>query len=340
MRGVSRAIDPAGTTCALLRGMRRAVARLVVDAGKYFKPFDETSRCALLARDRGGAAVARAHTWPPVQSVPPKQRGLCSARYNSQQFDGSLNLNVHFHVVLLDRGFAKNHHGKLAFHPPQAPWQTEIADVRWRVKKLLQRRGLLHNKPGDAENGAQSALDAGRHVPQRALIKALASCTRRDRRTSNGPRRRYGRSNANARRKFPPITSRIRSLHHPRASFSPTVSMTCCMCSTTLRSSVGSFRRCSRSLSILAVEVRDAETVGIEPWLIADALSVGFAQRLVRSVGQDRKARHGPLGSRRSGAGRGLRSRRWNTANGSSRLERAGHAVGGVHRSGTSSRRA
>ena len=215
MRGVSRAIDPAGTTCALLRGMRRAVARLVVDAGKYFKPFDETSRCALLARDRGGAAVARAHTWPPVQSVPPKQRGLCSARYNSQQFDGSLNLNVHFHVVLLDRGFAKNHHGKLAFHPPQAPWQTEIADVRWRVKKLLQRRGLLHNKPGDAENGAQSALDAGRHVPQRALIKALASCTRRDRRTSNGPRRRYGRSNANARRKFPPITSRIRSLLPP-----------------------------------------------------------------------------------------------------------------------------
>ena len=82
----------------------------------------------------------------------------------SQRFGGALNLNVHFHVVFLDRVFAKNTDGKLAFHPLQAPSQTEIAtllvDIGRRVKKLLRRQGLLRNKPVDAENQGQSAFNA------------------------------------------------------------------------------------------------------------------------------------------------------------------------------------
>ena len=75
-----------------------------------------------------------------------------------------MNLNVHFHVVFLDGVFAKNTDGNLAFHPLQAPSQTEIAtvvaDLGRRVKNMLRRRGLLRNKPVDDEHEGQSALDA------------------------------------------------------------------------------------------------------------------------------------------------------------------------------------
>ena len=89
-----------------------------------------------------------------------KQAGLASAKTGAiafpQRFGGSLNLNVHFHVVFLDGVFAKDNDGKLAFHPLQAPSQTEIAtlvaDIGRRVKNLLRRRGLLRNKPVDADN--------------------------------------------------------------------------------------------------------------------------------------------------------------------------------------------
>ncbi len=78
-----------------------------------------------------------------------------------QRFGGSLNLNVHFHVVFLDCVFAKNTDGNLAFHPLQAPSQTEIAtlvaDIGSCVKNLLRRRDLLRNKPVDAENRPGSA---------------------------------------------------------------------------------------------------------------------------------------------------------------------------------------
>ena len=84
-----------------------------------------------------------------------KQAGLAGAKTGAvafpQRFGGSLNLNVHFHVVFLDGVFAKNTAGKLAFHPLQPPSQTEIAtlvaDIGRRVKNLLRRRGLLRNNP-------------------------------------------------------------------------------------------------------------------------------------------------------------------------------------------------
>ena len=89
-----------------------------------------------------------------------KQAGLAGAKTGAvafpQRFGGSLNLNVHFHVVFLDGVFAKNNDGNLAFHPLQTPSQTEIATLvaglGRRIKNLLRRRCLLRNKPFDAEN--------------------------------------------------------------------------------------------------------------------------------------------------------------------------------------------
>jgi len=81
-----------------------------------------------------------------------------------QRFGGSLNLHVHNHVVYLDGVFSKDADGKASFQASRAPAQTEIAsiaaEVGRRVKKMLQRRGLIRDEPDDAEPESQSAIEA------------------------------------------------------------------------------------------------------------------------------------------------------------------------------------
>jgi len=63
-----------------------------------------------------------------------------------QRFGRGLNLNVHFHTLVLDGVFAESETGLLRFHPTPPPSDEEVArllaTIRTRVRRLLARRGL------------------------------------------------------------------------------------------------------------------------------------------------------------------------------------------------------
>ena len=63
-----------------------------------------------------------------------------------QRFGGGLQLNVHFHALLLDGVFAEGADGTLEFHAAEAPSDQEVArllaTIYRRVRRLLARRGL------------------------------------------------------------------------------------------------------------------------------------------------------------------------------------------------------
>src|SRR5438874_3707016 len=63
-----------------------------------------------------------------------------------QRFGGGLQLNVHFHTLLLDGVFAEGEDGSLEFHAAEPPSDEEVArllaTIYRRVQRLLARRGL------------------------------------------------------------------------------------------------------------------------------------------------------------------------------------------------------
>ncbi len=73
-------------------------------------------------------------------------RGQCGAVTFVQRFGGALNLNVHFHSLLLDGVYAPGANGSLRFLPLPPPADEEVARVVGRVARriarLLERRGL------------------------------------------------------------------------------------------------------------------------------------------------------------------------------------------------------
>jgi hypothetical protein len=62
-----------------------------------------------------------------------------------QRFGGGLNLNVHFHTLLLDGVFFEGQEGALEFRPLPPPTDDEVggvlARIAARVQRLLRRRG-------------------------------------------------------------------------------------------------------------------------------------------------------------------------------------------------------
>ena len=66
-----------------------------------------------------------------------------------QRFGGGLNLNVHFHTLVLDGVFTDSKTSGVHFHPLPPPTDEEVirllATIRARVRRLLQRRGLEHD---------------------------------------------------------------------------------------------------------------------------------------------------------------------------------------------------
>ncbi|MBW2223340.1 MAG: transposase, partial [Deltaproteobacteria bacterium] len=71
-----------------------------------------------------------------------------------QRFGGALNLNVHFHTLAVDGVLVREPNGSLRFVAAKAPSNTEIeallAVIRKRVLRLLMRRGLLSEDPGES----------------------------------------------------------------------------------------------------------------------------------------------------------------------------------------------
>ena len=84
-----------------------------------------------------------------------------------QRAGSGLNVNLHFHTLVLDGVFTEEPRGALAFHPAPAPTDAEVAaalaTIRYRVQRLLVRRGL---EPADDATGPAEhpyACD-GRHA--------------------------------------------------------------------------------------------------------------------------------------------------------------------------------
>jgi len=63
-----------------------------------------------------------------------------------QRFGGGLNLNIHFHTLVLDGVFSERERDTLRFHPAPPPTDEEIgvvlATIATRVRRLLRRRGF------------------------------------------------------------------------------------------------------------------------------------------------------------------------------------------------------
>src|SRR5947199_9638209 len=77
-----------------------------------------------------------------------RQRGFASrsSRCPTSALRGGLQLNVHFHTLLLDGVFAAGEDGSLEFHAAEPPSDEEVArrlaTIYRRVQRLLARRGL------------------------------------------------------------------------------------------------------------------------------------------------------------------------------------------------------
>lgn len=76
-----------------------------------------------------------------------------------QRFGGGINLNIHFHTLVLDGVFAETETGGLRFHPASPPSDEEVArllaTIRTRVRRLLARRGL---EPQDVDLASPDPL--------------------------------------------------------------------------------------------------------------------------------------------------------------------------------------
>lgn len=63
-----------------------------------------------------------------------------------QRFGSGVNLNVHFHTLVLDGVFAENPAGRLRFHAAALPSDEAVAHVlgaiRHRLRRVLARQGL------------------------------------------------------------------------------------------------------------------------------------------------------------------------------------------------------
>jgi len=86
-----------------------------------------------------------------------------------QRFGGALNLNVHFHTLAVDGVFVREPNGSLRFVAAKAPTEEEVGAllgvIRTRVLRLLVRRGLLSEEPGES-------LDNSEAPPLHALYAA------------------------------------------------------------------------------------------------------------------------------------------------------------------------
>ena len=76
-----------------------------------------------------------------------------------QRAGGALNVNVHFHTLVLDGVFSEDVEGALVFHPAPGPSDAEVAaalaTIRRRVQRLLVRRG---REPADDATGPADRL--------------------------------------------------------------------------------------------------------------------------------------------------------------------------------------
>ena len=125
----------------------RAVAGLLARA--VFRLLRERARDAGIADGRGGGIVV------------------------IQRFGGALNLNVHFHALILDGVFAPDADGGLGFHPLPRLTTLDVEEVLATIEPLVGRRLRRHGLGADSEDGG--ALD--RWADEAPLLAGLAAAS-------------------------------------------------------------------------------------------------------------------------------------------------------------------
>ena len=116
------------------------------------------------------------------------RRARCGAVSVDQRWGSSLNLNVHFHSLVLDGVYSWSHSGRHPqFHPLGPPTTAEVQRVvraiRLRIQRLLSRRGLADGDGSEGDERGPDANEEGQAQIQEASVLG---------RVSTGPRR--GRS--------------------------------------------------------------------------------------------------------------------------------------------------
>ena len=100
--------------------------------------------------------------------------GRCGAVTVVQRFGGALNLNVHFHAIVLDGVHVRRTDGSLLFHVLPEMRQVErlalTETIARRVRRLLARRGLLADDVGPPSDETPSALDAWQAASLRNVV--------------------------------------------------------------------------------------------------------------------------------------------------------------------------
>jgi hypothetical protein len=104
-------------------------------------------------------------------------RGQCGAVVFVQRFGDALNLNVHFHALVLDGVYDERGDGRPEFHALEPPSDEELAGVAARIARRvareLTRRGL-----GPEEDGA-AADPLAADEPWLAALAAASASNRR-----------------------------------------------------------------------------------------------------------------------------------------------------------------
>ena len=95
------------------------------------------------------------------------ENGQCGAINFVQRCGSSVNLNVHFHIALLDGVFTRDEAAGVLFHPASPPSREELDAIVKRVEKRvmawLRRRGYLDERSSDERSNealVRTALDA------------------------------------------------------------------------------------------------------------------------------------------------------------------------------------
>ena len=90
--------------------------------------------------------------------------GECGAVTFVQRFGGSLNLNVHMHVVVLDGVYVRDADHGVVFHTAPPPTLVELEAIVRRVRDRallwLRRRGLLDERPLEERSNEAPGLAA------------------------------------------------------------------------------------------------------------------------------------------------------------------------------------
>ena len=109
--------------------------------------------------------------------------GVTGAVTLIQRFGSALNLNVHFHMLVLDGVYRREGEGKLRFVPLPAPSTEELQGlvqrIAERIGRSLERAGLITR---DIEN-AYLTFDPGEEAPINSLLGASITY-----RIATGPR--------------------------------------------------------------------------------------------------------------------------------------------------------